>query len=108
MAKTRVHNEWFQPIAKTTCPCGMKKTKVFTWGEYVRVQFRTIDHFCQSCFASRVIPRLLAHAKSCGCSFELQAKSGHSIPDWIKMPDTCKVKHEQSLSNSPRATAITS
>lgn len=86
MAKQRTHNEYFQPIVKTTCPCGRRKVQMFAWGEYVNGKWRTVDHFCQACFTSRVIPRLEAHAAGCGCDFALVPRSGCSIPDWIKMP----------------------
>jgi hypothetical protein len=90
MGKVRVHNEWFQPISKTTCPCGCKKTSVFSWGEYANGKWRTVDHFCQECFMERVQSRLIAHAGDCGCTFALVPRSGYSIPSWIKMPETCK------------------
>lgn len=86
MAKVRIHNEWFQPIQKTTCPCGQKKTDMFAWGEYVNGKWRTMDHFCQSCFVERVQKRLIAHAGPCGCVFNLIARNGYSIPSWIQMP----------------------
>jgi hypothetical protein len=62
------------------------RVEVFAWGEYVAARWRTILHFCQACFQERVIPHLINHANQCGCSFELKAKSGHSLPNWIKMP----------------------
>lgn len=48
MPKVRVHNEWFMPLAKTTCPCGRKHTKVFAWGEYANgPRWNTVLHFCK-------------------------------------------------------------
>jgi hypothetical protein len=88
MGKVRIHNEWFQPIAKKTCPCGERKTEVFSWGEYVSGKWRTVDHFCQACFVERVQSRLIAHAGDCGCTFALNARSGYTLPSWIKMPET--------------------
>jgi hypothetical protein len=88
--KTRIHNEWFQPIVKTSCPCGCKKTTVVAWGEYVNGKWRTVDHFCPSCFQERVITRLIAHADPCGCTFQLCARSGYRLPDWIKLPSACQ------------------
>jgi hypothetical protein len=87
MAKVRIHNEWFQPLSKTTCPCGCKKVEVIAWGEYVCGKWRTVDHFCRNCFQHRVLSRLLAHAKPCGCSFNFQARTGHSLPDFIKQAE---------------------
>lgn len=90
--KVRVHNEWFMPIAKRSCPCGQKKVEVFAWGEYVNGKWRTVDHFCHTCFQVRVIPRLTSHAAGCGCTFALNARSGYRIPEWIKMPTACDMK----------------
>ena len=86
MPKTRVHNEWFQPLKLTSCPCGCKKTEVFAWGEYVNGRWCTVGHFCKMCFSKEVVPRLIAHAGDCGCTFELRPRCGYSIPKWIKMP----------------------
>lgn len=85
----RVHNEWFQPLAKKSCPCGCKKTEVFAWGEYQYGKWRTVSHFCRQCFTNRVLSRLVSHANNCGCNFELKARSGYRIPDWIQIPAAC-------------------
>jgi hypothetical protein len=92
-SKLRSHNEWFQAIAKKTCPCGQKHTQVYSWGEYSRARWFTVDHFCEHCFQSRVIPRLVGHAGTCGCTFNLVARSGHGpLPVWLTMPtQECKV-----------------
>lgn len=91
MAKQRTHNEWFQKLAKTKCPCGQKKTEVFAWGEYVNGKWRTVEHFCSTCFVERVQTQLVTHAGSCGCDFNLTARAGHGpLPEWIKMPDVCR------------------
>lgn len=82
--KERIHNEWFMPIIKTACPCGQKKVQVFAWGEYARANWRTVDHFCSFCFNERVLPRLVTHAKDCGCIFEFKARSGYSLPAWLQ------------------------
>lgn len=91
--KVRVHNEWFMPLTKTSCPCGCRKTEVFAWGEYVNGKWRTISHFCRQCFTTEVIPRLTAHAAGCGCTFSLNARSGYRIPEWIAMP-TCPIQND--------------
>lgn len=85
--KLRNHNEWFQNLTKTSCPCGNKKVHVLAWGEYHHGKWRTIEHFCAGCFQDRVLTRLIAHAGECGCTFTLQARVGHSLPDWLKMPE---------------------
>lgn len=90
MAKQRIHNEYFMSLVKKTCPCGKKKIEVFAWGEYFQGKWSTVDHFCQDCFPSRILPRLIQHATPCGCSFELRPRSGYTIPKWISMtPATC-------------------
>lgn len=90
MAKAKIHNEWFMSLRKTTCNCGTKRTKVFAWGEYQRTRWITISHFCQSCFPD-IQAQLIAHAGSCGCNFNLTARSGHGpLPEWIKIPDVCQ------------------
>jgi len=58
MKTPKPHNEYFQPIAKRSCNCGNKKCEMYSWGEYVRGNWRTIDHFCQKCFTTHVLPRL--------------------------------------------------
>ncbi len=99
--RQRVHNEWFALLAKTTCPCGAKHTQVFSWGEYHSTRYRVIDYFCRACFEVRVIPRLLDHAAPCGCTFSLNARHGHRIPEWIKMPDQqCSVPITSMVSTS--------
>lgn len=91
--KPGVHNEWFQPLAKRSCECGAKRVDTFAWGEYVCGKWRTVAHFCANCFHERVQTRLIAHAKTCGCAFNLTARSGHTIPPWIRMPMTdCEIQ----------------
>lgn len=107
--KIRVHNEWFQPVCRKSCPCGSNskrgapKNQVFAWGEYVSGKWRTVEHFCEKCFASRVIPQLLAHAGDCGCTFSLQPRSGYTLPEWIKMPEpkVCDNELLRVLKSSP-------
>jgi hypothetical protein len=93
MARPRIHNEWFMPIAKTSCPCGERKVQCYSWGEYANGKWRTVQHFCQSCFATSVLPRLIAHAGPCGCSFAFNARTGHTLPTFIKEAEgRCNVK----------------
>lgn len=82
----RIHNEWFQPLVKRNCPCGQKGVDCFAWGEYVSAKWRTVEHFCKDCFARRVLGRLKVHAAECGCVFQVQARSGYRIPNWIQIP----------------------
>lgn len=94
--KNRVHNEWFRPVVRKSCPCGSNrkrnapKNQVWAWGEYVAARWYTVDYFCEKCFQERVVPRLRAHAGECGCSFELKAKSGHGeLPPWLRLQNAC-------------------
>jgi hypothetical protein len=94
MPKQRIHNEWFQPIKMPTCKCGQKKTQVFSWGEYVNGKWNTVDHFCEQCFESRVLSRLIDHARPCGCAFQFNARMGHGpLPNFIKVAEgQCNVQ----------------
>lgn len=85
MPKQRIHNEWFQPLKKTACHCGQRGVQVFAWGEYVNGKWRTVAHFCEHCFAKEVVTRLVDHARPCGCTFKLVARTGYGpLPDFIK------------------------
>lgn len=87
MKKQRVHGEYFQPLVRKVCDCG-QKTKVWAWGEYVAGRWRTVMHFCEHCFPSRVLGRLSAHAGECGCTFELRARAGSGpLPAWLTLND---------------------
>jgi hypothetical protein len=91
--KQRTHNEWFQSmVSPAICPCGSKRkdriragkdASVYAWGEYVVGRWRTVDYFCECCFQTRVIPRLVKHAGNCGCTFQMCARNGHILPHWI-------------------------
>lgn len=88
MAKQAIHNEWFQPIKRTKCDCGAKRTEVVSWGEYVRGKWRTVGYVCQACVATGLIPRLQGHAADCGCAFAFKARSGYMLPGWLKAAAT--------------------
>jgi hypothetical protein len=97
MKKQDIHNEWFMPLIRpATCPCGHTRKyrlsvgldgSVYALGNYVYGRWRTVKHFCQVCYKDRVVSLLIDHAGGCGCTFELQARSGHSLPPWIRLPD---------------------
>jgi hypothetical protein len=80
----KTFNAWFQPIKKTLCDCGRKHTQVFSWGRYIRVQWRTIRYVCESCFPTQVIPQMVYMAR--GDKVSINARSGYQIPTWLKMP----------------------
>lgn len=96
MAKERIHNEWFQTTVSPRCDCGSNKKsrakagkdpQVYVWGEYVSGKWRTIEKVCECCFEESVIPRLRDHARPCGCTFKLEARSGYSLASWLKLPE---------------------
>lgn len=104
MPRQRIHNEWFQPVSRqaygggSRCSCGMSKAErakvgldpqMYAWGEYAgSPRWRTILYVCQDCFQLEVLPRLNRHANGCGCSFQLQPRSGHTLPPWITLEDS--------------------
>jgi hypothetical protein len=103
--KVRTHNEWFQSTVAPRCDCGSNRksrtanhqdTQVWIWGEYVVARWRTVQKVCQACWSTTVIPRLRRHAEPCGCTFALQARSGHGpLPTWMVLPadfHTCQQK----------------
>jgi hypothetical protein len=111
MKKPDIHNEWFQPVQKqayrggSRCPCGMNKADrilarldptMYSWGNYIATRWNNVSYCCENCFQDRIIPRLIKHAIPCGCTFELNARNGYSLPHWIKLPDTfntaCQVR----------------
>ncbi len=94
MAKTkqRVHREHIRPVAlggRKSCPsCKAKITQFWSWGEYHNGKWRTVQHFCQTCYKADVERKLVSHAMQCGCTFELV---GHDLPNrelpgWIQLP----------------------
>lgn len=86
--KPKAHNEWFMALAtKRRCPTCLGKGPVFAWGEYAAGRWRVIIHFCQGCFKEQVADRLRAHTKGCGCTVTFCARSGHSLPDFIKQEE---------------------
>lgn len=92
MAKERNHNEWFQPIiagGRKSCPNCKEKLNsesVWAWGEYVNGKWRTVRHFCRSCFPTQVLKPLKDHAGPCGCTITLCARSGYGpLPEWLTL-----------------------
>lgn len=99
--RQRSHNEFFQTTVRNRCDCGLTSKdrqakgldpQGYIWGEYHNAKWRTVQYVCQSCF-SGVLHQLKAHTDPCGCTVNFCARSGHSIPDWIKSgEDTCNLK----------------
>ena len=96
--KVREHNEYFRTVSlgkRKTCPsCKAKLAlgeSIWSWGEYVRAKWRTVDYFCKECFNSAVRSRLLNHAKDCGCKVNLVGYGGTKLPPWLTLvePPRC-------------------
>ena len=78
MPKARIHNEWFQPIKKTSCPCGCKKTEVFAWGNYVNAG--------EVANRRSLLRRLLYHACAfaiAGSCAPLRMRLCSQCPQWV-------------------------
>ena len=93
MAKQRVHNEWFRQVSlgnRKSCPrCSAKLESgesIWSWGEYIRVKWHTVKHFCKNCYETEVKKPLLDHTGGCGCTVELIFK-GSSQPAWFKLEE---------------------
>jgi hypothetical protein len=83
----KTYNAWFQPIKKTSCNCGAKHTQVVSWGEYSpRATFRTVEYICENCFPTRCLARLASYANSIGAKIKMNARSGYTLPNWLKLP----------------------
>jgi hypothetical protein len=89
MAAQRIHNEWFRLLERQSCHCGAKKTtgRTYSWGQYVSGRWNTVTRVCKDCFKTRCLPRLLEHAKGCGCGFQLVGYQGQKLPPWLKLPE---------------------
>ena len=102
MPKVRVHSEWFQTTVAMRCDCGSNRKsrlaaghdlQVYIWGEYAYAgKWRTVQKVCQSCWPD-VIQKLRQHARPCGCTFQLQPRSGYRLASWMTLPadfNTCQ------------------
>lgn len=102
--KQKIHNEWFRPVSlgnRKSCPnCKVKLTgSIWSWGEYVRAKWRTIQYFCEDCFPS-INKLLIDHSKDCGCNFALKGYNC-SLPEWLNLEkETCGTHLKNSKVNS--------
>jgi hypothetical protein len=96
MAKRAVvHNEYFRSVrlgGRRSCPCCHSKLRsgeqIWSWGEYVRGKWYTVQHFCQQCWGE-VENRLQGHAFQCRCSFQLVGYGGEQLPAWLSLEPAC-------------------
>lgn len=69
---------------------------MWSWGEYVRAKWRTVQHFCKKCWEDTpngfapglhkgIRSKLREHAGVCGCTFELVAYRGQKLPEWMSL-----------------------
>ena len=100
MPADRNHNEWFRPVSlggRKSCPCCGEKLgrneSIWSWGNYVRVKWVTVKHFCKKCFREAVSDPLLEHAGDCGCSITLVMYHCEQ-PKWLRLKKrrACPVK----------------
>lgn len=77
MAKARVHNEYFRQVflnnrkSCSNCKVKLQGKALYSWGEYHNVRWRTVLHFCESCYDESVYQPLVSHTRQCGCDIAL-------------------------------------
>jgi hypothetical protein len=83
-------NVWFQNVARKACPCGSNskrgsvKHPVSAWGVYVRAKWNTVDYFCEECFATRILPRIIFDAPGmCLRNVQPRTRSGCSLQPYV-------------------------
>jgi hypothetical protein len=89
MSTPVVHNEYFRTVAlggRKSCPsCHSRLERgeqVWSWGEYQRAKWYTVQHFCKQCWME-VENKLSVHAFQCRCTFQLVGYRGERLPDWL-------------------------
>lgn len=94
----RQHNEWFRSVSlgnRKSCPCCGERLEsgesIWSWGQYIRARWNTIQHFCKKCFPDQVQKELNDHTAGCGCTVNLIGK-GEKLPSWLTLETTeCEV-----------------
>lgn len=75
--------------SRKSCPTCKAKLEpnefVWSWGEYVVGKWRTVKHFCKTCFPSEVQESLSSHTDDCGCQINLVGYSGTELPKWLTL-----------------------
>lgn len=87
-------NLWVRPLKQTTCPCGQRKTEVWAWGKYIAARWYTINHFCQTCFETRVIHWVKTRTQTTKGQevFVFKAYRNCAVPSWLRdtrLPSWC-------------------
>lgn len=97
-SRNRLHNEWFRTVSlggRKSCPCCRTKLEsgeeIWSWGEYIIGKWRTVKHFCKSCFQQEVAEPLIRHKDDCGCRIELVVRG--IKPEWMSLTNKCEVNH---------------
>jgi len=79
-------NLYVRALAKKSCPnCG-EKNNPLSFGEYVSGKWRTIEHCCEKCFPSAILPlveRFKLHNNN--RAVDLVSYQGFTIPSWAKL-----------------------
>lgn len=101
--KIRQHSEYFRTVSlsgRKSCPnCSVKLAmgeQVWSWGNYVRAKWYTVQYFCKECFSegySNPKQRLIEHAKPCGCTFNLIGYRGEKLPAWLTLETNDNVEY---------------
>jgi hypothetical protein len=96
MPRIREHNEYFRTVSlsgRKSCPSCSEKLEpgesIWSWGNYVRIRWVTVTHFCKKCFPERVRARLNGHTNGCGCTVNLKGYCGERLPEWLTLETEC-------------------
>lgn len=78
--------------SRKSCPACKAKLEpnefIWSWGEYVNARFRSITHFCKSCFKVNVLDPMAKHTDECGCRIEFRRRGSIPMPAWLTLPET--------------------
>lgn len=98
------HNEWFQSLSskRKSCPnCHAKLLygeSIWAWGEYFSGKWRTVKHFCKSCFIKEVQGLLISHTAGCGCEVHLCSRSDYGpLPAWLTLNKIVPARPKERL-----------
>lgn len=90
--KQKTYNAWFRTVSlgnRKSCPeCKCKLPpgeSIWTWGDYYRVKWHNVTHFCRQCFATKVFSRLYHHLQWFRCGLVVCAYR-EPLPDWLHPP----------------------
>jgi len=74
-----------------TCKAKLESSEfIWSWGEYHNARFRSITHFCKSCFSDNVLAPMAKHTDECGCVIAFRRRGSIPMPAWLFLPETCE------------------